>query len=147
MRRLQEMIGLPVMRGGRRFGTVSSLCLSADVRRVTGVNVRRTLRGDVFVPGEKVRTLDADRIEIAPDGESAARADAKPGAVCDRSGVRVGLVTDAAIDEQTLEVTALEVTFGPMDDLLGGRRWVRRFTACAHGIVIPVPEWERGKPS
>lgn len=147
MKRLNEMIGLPVISGGRKMGVVSSLCLSPDVRCVTGINVRRGLRGGVFVPGKLIERLGEGQIDVACASCGAMRRETVLGAVCDRHGLRVGLITDAAIEEQTLRVTALEVTFGPIDDLIGGRRWIRCFTAYAHGIVIPVPEWERGKPS
>lgn len=147
MRRLNEVIGLPVMCGGRRVGVVSSLCLSPDARDVTGLNMQRGFRGSIFVPGRSIRLLGEKQVEVAPLKEEKARHAARFGPVCNAQGMKLGLITDAAIDERTLHVTALEVTFGPIDDLISGRRWVRRFTAQAHRIVIPVPELERGKPS
>ena len=93
---------------------------------------------------------EADRfVEIDRPQAQKARPGAKFAPACDAQGVQLGLITDAAIDEQTLHVTALEISFGPLDDLIGGRRWVHRFTAEAHTgrIVISLPEWERGRPS
>ena len=147
MKRLNEMIGLPVMCGGSKVGVVASMCLSPDSRAIDGFNIRRGLRSGLFVPGTHVCGMSDKRIEIVSAQGSAAQREKELGTVCDRRGKAVGLITDAAIDEQTLQVIALEVTFGPVDDLMDGRRWIRRFTACAHGIMISVPEWERGKPS
>ena len=132
MKRLNEVIGLPVMCGGQRMGFVSALCLSPDAHDVIGLNMQRSFRGGIFVPESGIRRLGERFVEI------------------DRpQGMQLGLITDAAIDEQTLHVTALEISFGPLDDLIGGRRWVHRFTAEAHTgrIVISLPEWERGRPS
>ena len=149
MKRLNEVIGLPVMCGGQRMGFVSALCLSPDAHDVIGLNMQRSFRGGIFVPESGIRRLGERFVEIDRPQAQKTRPGAKFAPACDTQGMQLGLITDAAIDEQTLHVTALEISFGPLDDLIGGRRWVHRFTAEEHTgrIVISLPEWERGRPS
>ena len=40
---------------------------------------------------------------------------------CKQSGARLGVVTDALLHEDTLRVAALEISAGPVDDLIDGR--------------------------
>lgn len=149
MKRLNELIGLPVMCGGQRMGFVSALCLSPDVHDVIGLNLQRAFRSGIFVPESGIRRLGDRFVEIERPQSQKARAPAKFSPACDAQGMQLGVITDAAIDEKTLHVAALEISFGPLDDLIGGRRWVHRFTAEADTgrIVISLPEWEGGKPS
>ena len=60
------------------------------------------------------------------------------GRVQDTSGIRLGTVTDALINPETLEVEALEISNGPLDDLLHGR-WL------ANDFVLRPPQ-DNGKP-
>jgi hypothetical protein len=41
--------------------------------------------------------------------------------VSDGDGMRLGIVTDALLNEETLRVAALEISCGPLDDLIDGR--------------------------
>lgn len=149
MKRLNEVVGLPVMCGGQRMGFVSALCLSPDVHDVVGLNVQRTFRSGIFVPESGIRRIGDRCVDILPPQVQKPRAPTRFSPACDVQGMQLGLITDAAIDEKTLRITALEISFGPLDDLIGGRRWVHRFTAEAETgrVVITLPEWERGKPS
>ena len=155
MKRLNQMIGLPVTCGERRLGVVASLCLSPDARQLTGMNLRRAFRGCVFIPGAHIRALADEQIEITPAAVQKAQKATRLGAACDGKGFKLGLITDAAIEERSLRVEALEISFGPLDDLMRGRCWFRRFTVdpVTGEVVVSVEEkegvskLERGRPS
>lgn len=154
MKRLNQMIGLPVMCGERRLGFVSSLCLSTDAHDLTGLNMRRGLHASMFIPASCIHVMEDTRVEVAAGQRERARKALRLGPACDGEGMRLGVVSDAAIDERTLRVKALELTFGPVDDLLRGRRWIRRFTVdpATGEVIVSLEEddgckHERGKPS
>ena len=61
--------------------------------------------------------------------------------VTDPEGARLGVVTDALLHEDTLRVAALEISAGPLDDLIDGRFYATAFTVRPAGetghVTIP----------
>ena len=56
-------------------------------------------------------------------------------------GARLGAITDALIDEDTLEIHMLELSRGLFDDFSSGRVRIGRFSVRAGGeVVIDTPE-------
>ena len=116
------MIGLPVVIRGKNAGRVVRGVLTEDGRALRGVVIRGGLRPP--------RWLRRDQISLV--GQLSLLADGKPGRlprdagyrlfrVSDADGARLGVVTDALLNEETLRVSALEISFGPVDDLTDGR--------------------------
>lgn len=140
MTRMNRLIGLPVLFEGKRVGRVSAASLSPCGTRLEGLFVQSGLAGAKWVPGEQIRVLGEVSVVIGSTPQK--RSQGKlfiPGKVSDTSGMRLGSVTDARLDSRTLSVDALEITFGPIDDLLQGRRWVQSFTVQpgSGDVVIP----------
>ncbi len=140
MTRMNRLIGLPVVCGEKKLGRVCAVMLTRDGGQLSGLMVQGGLRGARWVPAESIVCLGTLSILIAPGGSK--KPEQHPfrlGRVCDTGGMRLGCVTDARLDEQTLAVEALEITFGPLDDLFVGRRWVQGFTIHPGSGDIVVP--------
>lgn len=142
---MKKLIGLPVVFGGRQVGVVVRGVLREDGKSLSGLVIRGGVRGS--------RWLDAGNIELM--GKLSVLTSARPTRlpraanfrlfrVTDADGLRVGVVTDAMLDEETLGVTALEISTGPMDDLIDGRFYATRFDVKSMGdtghVTIPCKE-------
>lgn len=125
---LKKMIGLPVVFDGKAMGHVMRGVISRDGRSLRGVVIRGGLLGARWLPRE----------EIALVGQVSVIANGKPRRlprdasyrlfrVTDGSGQRLGIVTDALFHEETLRVAALEISAGPLDDLIQGRFYATAF--------------------
>jgi len=137
------LIGLPVICGEKRLGRVSAATLSRDGGSLAGLTVQGGLSGAWWVPAEAILCLGALCVLVrSGGGRRRGPRPFHPGRVSDTSGMRLGRVADARLDERTLAVDALEITFGPLDDLLVGRRWVRGFTIhpLTGDVMVPC-EW------
>lgn len=147
MTRMNRLIGLPVVCGEKKLGRVSAVMLTRDGISLSGLMVQGGLRSAKWVPAESILCLGTLCVLVkSADGK---RQEAQPfrlGRVSDTSGMRLGCVTDARVDEQTLAVDALEITFGPLDDLFTGRRWVQSFTIhpVSGDVVVPCERMDAG---
>ena len=69
--------------------------------------------------------------------------------VTDSNGARIGLVTDVLLDEASLRVTALEISSGPVDDLITGRWYATAFDVRALGntghVTVPCRQNKKGE--
>ena len=143
MTRLNRLIGLPVICGEKKLGRVSAATIARDGGRLAGLTVQGGLGSAKWVPAEAILCLGAVCVLVRSEGgKRRGPRPFYPGRVSDTSGMRLGRITDARVDERTLAVDALEITFGPLDDLLVGRRWVRDFTIhpLTGDVVVPC-EW------
>lgn len=142
---MKKLIGLPVIFDGRQVGVVVRGVLQEDGKSLRGLVIRGGMRGS--------RWLDAKSIELM--GKISVLTSARPARlpkaanfrlfrVTDADGLRVGIVTDAMLDEATLGVTALEISSGPVDDLIDGRFYATRFDVKSMGdtghVTIPCKE-------
>lgn len=119
---LKKMMGLPVIINGRQRGSVLRGVLSEDGRTVRGLVVRGGLRGARWLPREQITLVG--KISVIADGKTSRvprDADYHLFRVTDADGTRLGVVTDALFHEETLRVAALEISGGPVDDLMDGR--------------------------
>lgn len=122
------MIGLPVILNGKAAGNVMRGVLTEDGRSLRGIVVRGGLRGAKWVPREQIALVG--RISIIAAGRpKRVPKDASYHLfrVTDADGTRLGVVTDALLQEETLRVTALEISGGPVDDLIDGRWYATSF--------------------
>lgn len=147
MTRMNRLIGLPVVCGEKKLGRVSAVMLTRCGERLAGLMVQGGLRSARWVPADAIVCLGTLSILVKAGGGK--KQEAHPfrlGRVCDTSGLRLGCITDARLDEQTLKVDALEITFGPLDDLFIGRRWVQSFTIhpASGDVVVPCVRLDAG---
>ena len=133
---LKKMMGLPVIADGKSIGTVARGVLTEDGRSLRGIVVRGRLRGARWLPRDQITLVG--RISVIARGRSARvprNAAYHLVRVSDAEGARLGVVTDALLNEETLRVAALEISGGPIDDLVDGRWYATAFH------VQPRGEW------
>ena len=119
---LKKMTGLPVVLNGKSIGSVMRGVLTEDGRTLRGIVVRGGLRGARWLPREQIALVG--KISVIASGKAGRvprDADYRLFRVSDGDGMRLGIVTDALLNEETLRVAALEISCGPMDDLIDGR--------------------------
>ena len=144
---LKRMIGLPVILNGRPAGSVLRGVLTEDGRGLRGIVLRGALRGARWLPREQIRLVG--RVSVIAQGKARRgprEADYRLFRVTNPEGARLGVVTDALLQEETLRVSALEISGGPLDDLLDGRWYATVFHVRASGefghVTIPdQPGW------
>ena len=139
---LKKMIGLPVIREGKTIGAVMRGVLSQDGRRLRGIVMRGGLMGARWLPRERIALVG--RVSVIAEGKpERVPKDAvyRLFRVTDPEGARLGVVTDALLHEDTLRVAALEISAGPLDDLIVGRFYATAFTVRPAGetghVTIP----------
>lgn len=131
---IQGLIGLPVIRGGKTVGLLEQAVLEESGKKLRGIIIREGLGGARWVDRENIQTIGGVSVLVSGDLKKPPReANFRLGRVQDTSGLRLGTVTDALINSETLEVEALEISNGPLDDLLHGR-WL------ASDFVLRKPE-------
>lgn len=145
--RLCRVIGLPVIHGSRMVGHVERAILDRQGKQLRGLLLRHGLgsarwasREDVGVLGDVSVILGRAPIRPPRDTDYALRL------VKDESGLTLGRVTDAWLSPQTLTVTALEITLGPVEDLRSGRLRIGSWTVQPGEdgeaqVLIPREEW------
>lgn len=119
---LKKLIGLPVILNGVPGGNVLRGVLEKDGRSLRGVVIRSGLAGTRWLPRSGIDLLG----QFSVIGRGRTERVPKDAAyrlfrVTDPEGERIGVVTDALLNENTLRVTALEISSGPLDDLIEGR--------------------------
>ncbi len=142
---LRKLIGLPVVVDGKTAGSVLRGVLARDGRSLRGVVVRSGLRGARWLPAEKIAMLG--KVSLLASGAPCRMprdASYKLFRVTDTDGLRLGVVTDALVCEDTLRVAALEISTGPVDDLIAGRWFATAFEVRAAGdtghVTVPCKQ-------
>jgi uncharacterized protein YrrD len=125
---LKRLVGLPVISDGEEMGHVLRGVLEKDGRRLSGLVVRGGLRGARWLPRQSISLLgDVSIIASGKPMRCPRDSSYRLFRVSDTLGARLGIVTDALIDEKTLSVVALQVSSGPVDDLIDGRWYATSF--------------------
>lgn len=147
--RLGRILGLPAVCGERVVGHVERAVPDETGQHLLGFVIRRGLgsakwadRSAVAVVGD-VSVILRERPGRVPKG-----CDGFLGPVKDEGGLTLGRVTDLWISKDALDITALEVTLGLMEDLTSGRRrvlkWAVQTGEEGMQVLLPREEWEKG---
>ncbi len=139
---MKRLIGLPVVVDGKQIGTVTRGVVQPDGRALLGLVVREGIKSSRFLPARDIRMLGRLSVIGSRKPERMPReAGYRLFRVTDANGARVGLVTDVMLDENTLRVTALEISSGPVDDLIDGRWFATAFHVRPYGDVghVTIP--------
>lgn len=136
------MIGMPVIMDGKTAGSVLRGVLTADGRGLRGIIMRGGLKGARWLPREQIDLIgDLSIIGSGRTGKVPKEAHYRLFRVSDAEGTRLGIVTDALLNEETMRVTALEISAGPLDDLTDGRWYATAYTVRPNGdtghVTIP----------
>jgi len=146
VRKSRALTGLPVVVNGRRIGRVVQTELSEDLSELAGIWIATGFLGTRFIPGDSVGLIG--EVSIIAD-HSGIRRRCRPAAIFRRAvgsdGSRVGAIIGAEIDEISLRVEALELSCGLWDDLVFGRKCIRRFTLNQEtgNVVVDISEIEK----
>ena len=139
---LKRIVGLPVIVNGQSAGCVLRGVLTEDGHSLRGIVMRGGLRGARWLPREQIELVG--RLSVIAAGKP--RRLPKEAAyhlfrVSDAEGTRLGVVTGALLHEETLRVMALEISDGPLDDLMEGRWYATAFSVRPSGNVghVTVP--------
>ncbi len=139
---LKKMVGLPVIMGGKAAGHVVRGVLAEDGRSLRGIVLRGGLRGTRWIPREQIELLGQVSVIVRGKPRRVPKAaDYRLFRVSSPEGARLGVVTDALLSEETLRVSALEISGGPLDDLIDGRWYATAFHVRAVGATghVTVP--------
>ena len=148
--RLGRILGLPAICGERVVGHVERAIPDVEGHRLTGLIIRRGLGGAKWADGSMISVLgDVSVILDTRPGRVPKGSGGQLQSVRDESGLTLGRVTDWWISPDTLEITALEITLGLVEELRSGRRTIRRWTVLpgeeGPQVLIPRSEWEGGE--
>lgn len=148
--RLGRILGLPAVCGERVVGHVERAVPNDTGQQVRGFIIRRGLGGAKWADRSAVTVLgDVSVILKEKPGRVPKGSDFVWSAVKDEGGLTLGRVTDLWISRDALDITALEVTLGLLEDLTTGRRTVRHWTVQSGEdgmqVLIPREEWETRK--
>ena len=141
MRKLRNLIGMPVLCQRRKLGRLVQAELSEDLARLEGIWVDGGLKGTRYIPAEQLGMIG--EVAVLADSRGARRrCTARPLFVraVSAGGERVGAIVGAEVDELSFQVRALELTHGFWDDLTAGRTRVERYTAQPEQSVVIVLE-------
>lgn len=140
--RMERLLGLPAVLGGRPLGHVERAVLEEDGHALRGLIVRRGFSGARWIGREGIELLGSVSIILRqkpqrlPDST-----DFRLRNVKDTRGATLGCVTDAFLSPADLHVCAIEVTLGLLEDLRSGRKQVQQFSTLPNGDVL-IPEGE-----
>lgn len=125
---LKKLIGLPVILNGEPSGNILRGVLDTDGRALRGLVIRSGFSGARWLPRDQIRLLG--RVSVIAEGKTEKvprEAAFRLFRVTDPEGARLGIVTDAMLHEETMRVAALEISSGPLDDLIDGRWYATSF--------------------
>lgn len=148
--RLGRILGLPAVMGARVVGHVERAVPDETGKHLTGFVIRRGLGGAKWADAASVEVLGDVSLILRSCPERHHREKAYTiSSVKDESGLTLGRVTDWWISRDTLDVTALEISLGPLEDLRRGRCTIRRWTVQpgedGWQVLIPREAWEEVK--
>lgn len=137
MRKLKNLIGMPVVCRRRRIGRLVQAELSDDLKRLEGIWVESGLQGTRYIQAEQLSMIGKKAV-MADDRGIRRRIDAKPlmRRAVSTDGMRIGAIVGAEIDELSFLVCALELSRGFWDDLQTGRRRILHYNVQERQIVI-----------
>lgn len=126
---MKKLEGIPVIVNEKKCGQVIRGVLNKDGRALRGLMVRTGFLGPRWLERNQIKVLG--KISVIAEGKMRKPpkdAEYRLYRVSDADGERLGIVTDALLNEETLRVAALEVSAGPMDDLIFGRWYATAFS-------------------
>lgn len=138
MRKLVNLIGMPVICQRKKIGRLIQAELSPDLTRLEGVWVDAGLKGTRYIPAEQLGMIG--KSVVLADSRGVRRRSAGHGLLrraVSTDGGRLGAIVGAEVDELSFLVGALELSRGFWDDLWYGRMRIRRYNAEGALIIIP----------
>lgn len=143
MKNMRMLVGMPVICEGRKLGRVVQAQVSKDLTHMTGLFIDAGFRGTRFIPAKDVSVIGEVAILVESMGQRSERGDCGyPRRALDPDGKRLGAICGADVDEISMNVEALELSMGWMEDVISGRRQVKHFFVTQPGEEVVVIEIE-----
>ncbi len=144
MKDLRNLVGLPVICDGKRIGRAASVELSQDLTQMAGLVVDCGIRGSRFIAAQDVELMGEVSIITNRSGRRTSAPLPLRRRALSTDGSTRGAVSGAMIDEASGKVEALLLSMGYIDDLLTGRRWIRRYQVQEESGNVIFDEGEKG---
>lgn len=124
MTSLQRIIGLPVIGDGKNLGYVERGVLTRSGKKLEGLVVRRGLGSAKWIGSSAIVVIGERCVLVCAAASRMPKTpEVKLSRVLLTSGENAGMVTDALLSGETLQVKALEVSNGPVYRLLGRKAY------------------------
>lgn len=138
MRKLRNLIGMPVIFQRQRIGRLIQVDFSPDLKRMEGIWIDSGLRGTRYIAadhlsmvGETVILSDSRGMRKRPHVKQLMQR------AISTDGSRTGAIVGAEVDEISFLVSALELSRGFWDDLWYGRQKISSYNADGNEIIVP----------
>lgn len=139
---INELRGLKVISGTKCIGRVVQASMSDSLCALDGIWIDRAFFGLRFISAEHICIIGRNSVIVDHKGD---RLRMKPSPIMIRAvtteGVRLGAITDAAIDEQTFTTSMLALTKSWPERLVGRMAYVTAFKydpSANRVIVLPA---------
>lgn len=128
MRKIRNMIGMPVLCCGKKLGRLVQTDLSGDLKRLEGIWVDCGLKGNRYISADQLSMIGEFAVMADDRGRRRrCRASSLLCRACGTDGMRLGAVVGAEIEELSFLVSSLELTRGFWDDIYAGRSRVESY--------------------
>ncbi|MBQ8507935.1 MAG: hypothetical protein IJ466_10965 [Clostridia bacterium] len=129
MRKIRNLIGMPVLYKRQKLGRLVQAELSEDLKRLEGIWVDCGLKGNRYIAAEHLGMIGEVAVMVDDRGKRRrCRGNSLLYRATGTDGSRLGAAVGAEIDELSFLVSALEVTHGLWDDLYEGRTRAESYT-------------------
>lgn len=128
--KIRALTGMPVVytASGARLGRVTRVHVDPELKRIEGFWVSGRLGRLFFCPAREVELLGAVSVLVrACERHPPVGLPFHLRRALDASGALIGAIVGAYVREDTLEITALELTRGFWEDLVHGHEQVRDY--------------------
>ena len=152
MIRLSTLRNVPVVFEDRRMGLLQSVCFDQNRKKICALIVSAGVHGKRIVLTQHVQTL-AQSFIMVDQWSKYRRSDQQQMAlfVRDTTGLLVGRVTDYAIEEETMNILAIEMIPGYLPQAYRNRIWIYEYTfskesdeICVSDILHSWPCFSKG---
>lgn len=141
MFRMSMLRNIPVICGEQQIGIFQSACFDKTRKRVCAFVISSGLHGKRVVSASHIRLIGRGFI-LVDDWSRYKRLDEQQTSlfVRDTTGLLVGRITDYAIDQESMEIIAIEVLPGYFPKEICIREWMYAcsFSEEANAWIIPV---------
>ena len=140
MIRMSMLRNTPVIRGEQQIGYFQSVCFDQARKRVRAFVISSGMHGKRIVEAQHIRTI-TDGFILVNGWSKYHRGHKQQTAlfVRDISGLLVGCVTDYAIDEETLEVLAIEMISAYLPKEIARRDWMYTYNFMKDSGELCIP--------
>lgn len=142
------MRNVPVVFGDQRMGLLQSVCFDQNRKKICALIVSAGVRGKKIVRTQHVQTF-AQNFIMVDQWSKYRRSDQQQMAlfVRDTTGLLVGRVTDYAIEEETMNILAVEMIPGYLPQAYRKRMWIYEYAFAKGSDEICVSDIQHSRPS